>query len=252
MRIFRNFQFEIFHGRALPVGSQFKWSESCCHTPPHQHNCLNDLKSSAFLLKLGLSSRLCSSFTKTHQFKTHKTTGICTLNAYLRKNRITMDIYIIWWTWRFKEKYWYQTNYVMIVSEFLKHFYSCWLTSCKHYLNLSQKNTKQCKKSCFQKGCLKFSISILPQLWEFAEHGAQCLKCSHSMIICTLESSLNPFFCSHFDHPPLLSHSILFMSKDPGNTTSVSALICTIYTRGRRIYTHTSKWPCFQQTFHIT
>lgn len=68
----------------------------------------------------------------------------------------------------------------------------------------------------------------------------------------TREQSV-PSFCSRCDPPSLsLTHNILFMSKNPGNTTSVSALIYTINTKGRRIYTHTCKWPCIQHTFYIT
>lgn len=64
------------------------------------------------------------------------------------------------------------------------------------------------------------------------------------MRICTLESSLFPLSAvTVILHLPLTarpppSQNILFMSKDPGNTTSVSGLIYTMNTRGRRIYIH--------------
>lgn len=95
-----------------------------------------------------------------------------------------------------------------------------------------------------RKAAAKFSISMVPLLWKFAKNGAQSVKCSHSMRICTLESSLFPLSAVVVVilHLPLTatpsSHNILFMSEDPGNTTSVSALIYTMNTRGRRIYIH--------------
>lgn len=134
----------------------------------------------------------------------------------------------------------------MIVSEFFKHFYSCCLTSCKHYLNVSQKKHKNVANRCIE----LFSEKLLQiQYIDVAPAVEVCrLWCTIGKMqpqyenMHTREQSV-PSFCSCCD-PPSPSHwspfsySILFMSKDPGNTTSVSALIYTMNTRGRRIYIH--------------
>lgn len=106
----------------------------------------------------------------------------------------------------------YGINFVMICSECFKHFYSGWLTSCKHFLNLSQKNTKHCKKkkkrSLFSEKILKYQkISTVVGVCRTC-----CRRCKMQPQyenMHTREQSV-PFFCSHYQcpTPPLPEHTV--------------------------------------------
>lgn len=148
------------------------------------------------------------------------------------------------------------TNYVMIVSEFLKHFFIPADLQVVNIILIDRKITqKWCKLmywiSIFfpEKLLQNHYIDVAPvvevgRIWCTIGKTQPQYENMH-----TREQSV-PSFCSrcgppapHPPHPtptstPTLSHNILFMSKDPGNTTSVSALIYTMNTRGRRIYIH--------------
>ena len=158
--------------------------------------------------------------------------------------------------------YWNNCNYLMTVKVFTIFFftfYSFWLTVCKHRFDLPQNYIKM-----KQSGALFFPekpmqihyIDVKPscEVLKSAVH-----KCTHSMRICTLESSLF-LFSSHCFHPHTHTHThthtytptIPFMSKKPGNGTSVSALINTMNNRGKGcIYTPQNDLV-FNKTSYIT
>ena len=105
--------------------------------------------------------------------------------------------------------YWNNCNYLMTVKVFTIFFftfYSFWLTVCKHRFDLPQNYIKM-----KQSGALFFPekpmqihyIDVKPscEVLKSAVH-----KCTHSMRICTLESSLF-LFSSHCFHPHTHTHT---------------------------------------------